>query len=212
MKTDDLIAALSANLEPAPPPKPLSRLGLAAVLGLGAGAVCLAVTLGMRSDFGVAAMPVLMKALFSAAFAAVAFPIVLRFARPGRPMARRLAVGLIGLGAVSVIVGLISLIGEDPSERMRAWTGGGFPLCVILIPLLATPAAAAIMWLMRDLAPTRLGATGAAIGALAGGLGAMVYSMYCPVDSIAFVTTWYALGIAVTAALGAILGARLLRW
>ena len=40
----------------------------------------------------------------------------------------------------------------------------------------------------------------------------MAYAMYCPTDSVAFVTTWYALAIAVCAALGALLGSRLLRW
>jgi hypothetical protein len=40
----------------------------------------------------------------------------------------------------------------------------------------------------------------------------MAYAMYCPVDSVAFVTTWYVVAIALCAALGAVVGARLLRW
>jgi hypothetical protein len=40
----------------------------------------------------------------------------------------------------------------------------------------------------------------------------MAYSMYCPVDSAAFVATWYALAIALCAAVGAIVGSILLRW
>ena len=54
--------------------------------------------------------------------------------------------------------------------------------------------------------------TGAAIGALSGGVSAMAYAMYCPTDSVAFVTTWYTLAIAVCAALGALVGSRFLRW
>jgi hypothetical protein len=65
---------------------------------------------------------------------------------------------------------------------------------------------------MRAFAPTRLMLTGAAIGALSGGVAAMAYAMYCPTDSVAFVTTWYALAIAVCAALGAVVGSRFLRW
>ena len=65
---------------------------------------------------------------------------------------------------------------------------------------------------MRAFAPTRLTLTGAAIGALSGGVGAMAYAMYCPVDSAAFVMTWYVLGIALSAAIGALLGAKFLRW
>ena len=40
----------------------------------------------------------------------------------------------------------------------------------------------------------------------------MAYAMYCPTDSVAFVTTWYTLAIAVCAALGAFVGSKFLRW
>ena len=95
-------------------------------------------------------------------------------------------------------------MGEMPERRMEAWMGGAFPWCVVLIPILAAPTAALLVWFMRAFAPTRLTLTGAAIGALSGGVGAMAYAMYCPTDSVAFVTTWYALAIAVCAALGAV--------
>jgi len=36
--------------------------------------------------------------------------------------------------------------------------------------------------------------------------------MFCPVDSIAFVTTWYSLAIALCAALGSIIASHFLRW
>jgi hypothetical protein len=83
---------------------------------------------------------------------------------------------------------------------------------VAIIPLLAAPTALLLTRLLRDLAPTRLTATGAALGAVSGGIGAMAYAMYCPTDSAAFVVTWYAVGIALSAAIGAVLGTRLLRW
>jgi hypothetical protein len=40
----------------------------------------------------------------------------------------------------------------------------------------------------------------------------MVYAMFCSVDSVAFVTIWYVVGIGLAAAIGAMVGARLLRW
>jgi hypothetical protein len=82
----------------------------------------------------------------------------------------------------------------------------------VLIPILAVPAAALLTWFMRAFTPTRITLTGAAIGALSGGVSAMAYAMYCPTDSVAFVTTWYTLAIAVCAALGALVGSRFLRW
>jgi hypothetical protein len=103
-------------------------------------------------------------------------------------------------------------MGEMPENRMQAWTGGAFPWCLVLIPLLATPTAALLVWTLRAFAPTRLTLMGAAVGGLSGGVGAMAYAMYCPVDSVAFVVTWYSLGIAIAAALGALIGPRLLRW
>jgi hypothetical protein len=103
-------------------------------------------------------------------------------------------------------------MGADPGDRVRAWTGGGFPWCLVIVPILAAPAAAGLVALVRSLAPTSLAPTGAAIGAVAGGVGAMAYAMHCPVDSVAFVVTWYSVAIGFCAAVGAVLGAWVLRW
>ena len=43
-------------------------------------------------------------------------------------------------------------------------------------------------------------------------VGAMAYAMYCPIDSAAFVVTWYAVAIGLCAAIGALVGSILLRW
>jgi len=65
---------------------------------------------------------------------------------------------------------------------------------------------------LRQLAPTRLAIAGAAAGLLAGGVGASVYGLYCGETAATFVVIWYTLGIAAGAALGAVIGSRLLRW
>jgi hypothetical protein len=65
---------------------------------------------------------------------------------------------------------------------------------------------------LRQLAPTRLRLAGAGAGLLAGALGATVYGLHCPETGAAFVATWYSLGVATWAAIGAALGPRLLRW
>ncbi|MFZ4601389.1 MAG: NrsF family protein [Caulobacterales bacterium] len=211
MKTDDLIDALSRNLEPAPPPKTAGPLLAALGVGLAIGATLLVLFIGVRPDIGVAMWPVLAKAGFSALFAAVAIPLVLRFARPGAGGGQlwRLLVGLV---LVSLVIAAVALMGERPEARMRAWMGGMFPWCLVLIPILATPTAVGLVMLVRAFAPTRLTMAGAAIGAASGGVGAMVYAMYCPVDSMAFVATWYALAIALCAAIGSVVASRFLRW
>lgn len=211
MKTDDLIDALARGVEPAERPRWRRNLAVTLLAGLVAAAALLAIWLGVRPDIGVARMPVMMKAMFSALCAAAVLPAVVRLMQPGRPLGWRIG-ALLLFAALCAVATVAALMGEMPERRWEAWMGGAFPWCVVLIPILAAPTAALLVWFMRAFAPTRLTLTGAAIGALSGGVGAMAYAMYCPTDSVAFVTTWYALAIAVCAALGALVGARLLRW
>jgi len=211
VKTDDLIDALARGAGPAERAPLAPRLAITLLTGLVVAALLAAIWLGVRPDIGAARMPIMWKAIFSAAAAAVVLPLTVQLMRPGRPLGWR-------IGAVVLFVGLcalatwIALMGEMPERRWEAWMGGAMPWCVVLIPVLAAPAAVLLTLLMRAFAPTRLTLAGAAIGALSGGVGAMAYAMYCPVDSVAFVTTWYALGIAVSAALGALVVSRFLRW
>ncbi len=211
MKTEDLIAMLSQGVEPAERPHQLRRLALTLGVGLAVAALLLIIGLGVRPDIGVSMMPVSLKAGFAAAMAAIILPLVMRLMRPGRPLGWR-------LGALGVFVGLcalvvvVALMGEEPGRRMEVWLGGGFPWCIVIVPILAAPTAAGLVWVMRMFAPTRLTLTGAAIGGLAGGVGAIAYAMYCPIDSVAFVATWYAVAIAICAAIGSLVGAWVLRW
>ncbi len=211
MKTDELIDFLARGETPTEKPRVVGALALALLGGLVVAIVLVFAAQAVRPDIGAAMMPVMMKAAFAAALAAFALPLLLSAARPGRPTLARVFAAL-GFVALALLVGAVALMGVSPDERMRAWTGGGFPWCLAFIPLLAAPTAAGLIWLVRGLAPTSLAKTGAALGAVSGGIGAMAYAMYCPMDSIAFVTTWYSLAIGLCAALGAVLGAKLLRW
>lgn len=211
MKTEHLIDVLARGVEPAQRPRWRRQLAVTALVGLAVAILLTVIGLGVRPDIGAARMPVMMKALFSALAAAIMLPLAVQLMKPGRPLGWR-------LGAVVVFVGLcalatfIALMGEMPERRMQAWMGGTVPWCVVLIPVLAAPTAALLLWLLRAFAPTRLALAGAAIGAFSGGVGAMAYAMYCPTDSVAFVTTWYTVAIAACAALGALAGSKFLRW
>lgn len=213
MKTDDLINALSRGVEPAEKPRWRMNLAITLIVGLIVAAALVAIGLGVRPDIGTARMPVMMKAMFSALAAAVILPVAVQLMKPGRPLGWRLFAIALFVG-VCAIATATALMGEMPEQRWQAWMGGEgrAPWCVVLIPILAVPTAALLTWFMRAFAPTRITLTGAAIGALSGGVSAMAYAMYCPTDSVAFVTTWYTLAIAVCAALGALVGSRFLRW
>jgi hypothetical protein len=70
---------------------------------------------------------------------------------------------------------------------------------------------ALFLWLRKQ-APTRPALAGMAAGTLSGAMAAMAYALTCPVDSAAFVATWYPLAITACAALGALAGKFALRW
>jgi hypothetical protein len=84
--------------------------------------------------------------------------------------------------------------------------------CPFNIALLAVPALLVGLWALRGGAPTRPGWAGAGAGLLAGALAALVYALHCPEMAAPFLAVWYVVGIAIPAALGALLGARWLRW
>jgi hypothetical protein len=215
MTTDELISALAATPEKASPSFLYRRIAIALVLGLGLGLIGLKLTLGYRPDIGTGAPIIALKAGFSALIATAAWGIAIKFAKPiglGAPKLVRVAAPILTLIAAALLIGVISLVATEPSGRFMAFTGGGFPWCVILIPLCGIPTAALLVWALKEAAPTRLALAGAAIGALSGGVGAMVYALYCPIDSVSFVTIWYVVGIGAASALGALLGTRLLRW
>lgn len=211
MKTDDLITMLAKNAEPAERLRLKRRLAITLLVGLVVAGVLVAIGLGVRPDIGAARMPIMMKSMFAAAAAIIVLPLVIQLARPGRPLGWRIG-AVVLFAALCCVATVIALMGEMPENRMNAWMGGAVPWCVVLIPILAAPTAVLLTWLMRAFAPTRLTLAGAAIGAVSGGIGAMAYAMYCPTDSVAFVTTWYTLAIAVCAALGAVVGSKFLRW
>jgi len=84
--------------------------------------------------------------------------------------------------------------------------------CPIRITIIAAPAFALALWTLRRMAPTRPALAGAAAGLLAGALGATVYGLACQETAAAFTAWWYTLGVGVWAAVGALVGPRLLRW
>jgi hypothetical protein len=132
----------------------------------------------------------------------------------GRPGARTRAPAMV---LAAVVVGMSALAvfqmmqgGQD--SRWASWLGSSWKVCPRNVFMLSLPALVLALWALRGLAPTRLGHAGFAAGAWAGGVGAVAYSMACSETSVPFVATWYTLGIAASALLGAWLGPRVLRW
>jgi len=213
MKTDALIDMLARGpvaIDPAPARR---RLSLALAGGALVALLLALGLLGARTDLDAAlADPMSWVKLGSCiALAAFAAPLALRLGSPGRP-AGPPAWGL-GVPALALwLLAAIALLRVPAGERAVLLLGQSWASCPWLIAALSLPAFALLLWDARAMAPVRPRLAGACAGLLAGAIGAAAYSFHCPESAAPFVATWYLVGIALPALVGATLGARLLRW
>lgn len=215
MKTDDLIALLATNTEPVAPASTVRHYAPALMAGtFGSLLVMLFVlNLRFRPDMGQAMLlPMFwVKLAFPLATAVLAFALVSRLARPGVPLGVWPATLILPTMVIWVLAGW-SLVGSQPLASSEMITGVSWRVCTFYIAVIALPSFAGILWALRGMAPTRLGASGAVAGLLAGGIGAAVYALHCPEMEPVFLAIWYLLGMLVPAAIGAALGRWVLRW
>jgi hypothetical protein len=212
MKTNDLIAALSADAKSVSPP--ITRtLWLAAAVGAVGAGILFFLMLGPRGDLGSALENprLLFKWLLALSLLASALGLAMQVARPGPvPPARFLA--LIAAPAV-LVVGIAAELMALPSADWHSHMIGTTPMaCVVFVPILSALPLIALIYAMRQGAPARPALAGAVAGLAAGGIACMLYASHCLNDSPLFVAVWYGIGVAIVTALGAFLGARLLRW
>ena len=212
MKTNDLIALLASDtLQPQVPVRQqlLRKLLLGALV---CGVLLLAVW-GLNPQMDEMALhpAFLTKMLWLAALMVFSLYGLFRLARPGVGAGH--TVWGIGLALLAMFsLGLVQLLQTDAAARTVQWMGGSWQVCSVSIAALALPILGALLWALRHLAPTRPVLTGAVAGVLAGSLAASIYSLHCPETSLTFFAVWYVAGMALATALGAVLGARCLRW
>jgi hypothetical protein len=211
MDTNELIAALSIDsIRPPAPGRALTRALIPAV----AIAVCLFLaTLGLRPHFlSLLGEPrFLFKLLLLDLLAALAGALVLRLFRPGAvPRAAVLALAIPPiLLALAIGAELVAVPATQWGARL---VGSNSMVCLRSIPFLGFAPLIATLLALRYGAPERPALAGAAAGLFAGAIGAAIYATHCPDDSPLFVAVWYPIAIAFMTAVGAMLGARLLRW
>ena len=184
MKTDDLVAMLATGITPVPAHSGRWPMGLALLLGVPVSLAMLLFGFGVRRDLlQVIDLPMFwVKLAFPLCIALSALVVVQRLARPGVPV-RRAGWGLV----VPVLV--------------------VFAMALVALPILALALLA-----LKNLAPTKPVLAGAAAGALAGGLGAAIYALYCVEMAALFLAVWYVAGMLVPVLAGGLLGRRWLRW
>ena len=213
MKTGDFIDLLANTGTPVAPGAVARRYGIALALGLVFGALAMQLEFGLNPDIeAYAAMPMFwVKVIFSALVVVAGFYAVTRLARPGADV-RRLPATVTTPFVVLWMIAVAVLATAEPGEAEQLVFGNTWRTCALNIAMLSGPAFAATLWAMKGLAPTRPVIAGAAAGLFAGGIGSLVYTVHCPELMPPFIGIWYVAGMLIPAALGALLGPRLLRW
>lgn len=211
MKTNDLIGLLATGAGPAPRAVAARRFAPAMAVGLLASAAAAVLVIGLVPAELFENPMWWAKVGYTLLLALAAGWLASRLARPASRSA--LAWGLVAAVVLGIAaLGLLQLWRADPSDRMGLWMGHSWRSCPTSVLALSLPGLALALWALRGLAPTKPRRAGFAAGLLAGAVGASGYALACSEVSMAFVATWYSLGILLTALLGALLGPRLLRW
>lgn len=213
MRTEDLIDSLAADTRRVAPHAAERRIVAGLLLGGGATLALVVMMLGLRADLPGAMMtePFLAKWAYTLSLSIIAVLAVLDAARPETTRLRRL--WLVAAPVLLLAIAATTELVNAPASHWPAMIRGiSWQECSMRVGLLALPIFGGLIWAFRRLAPTRLASAGAAAGLAAGGFGATLYGLHCPEVSMVFVLTWYSLGIATSAAIGALIGPRLLRW
>ena len=213
MKTDDLVALLSTNLEPVDRNAVVRTLYVAIAGGAVAALGIAFAGLGFRPDLTTtrALIYLAIKLAFAIGIVGLAMVYLTRLARPGGE--RRISPCLVALPFI-VVVALAGIsLGSAPREHWdRMIVGDEWLECLLSIPIIAIVPFAVSIWAVRKAAPTNLVRAGAFAGLIAGGVSAVAYALHCTDDSLPFIAVWYGGTIVLCTLAGAALGPRLLRW
>jgi hypothetical protein len=213
MKTNDLIALLATEASATPTVSPLRRCVQATAAGVAVSLVLVLTLWGLNPELNALAhtQTFWVKVVWLVLTCTFAAPVVMHLARPGVAAGR----GVWGIAAALLGMALLALMQVatvDADTGMQLMLGSSWQECSASIAALSVPLLAALLWVLRDMAPTRPALAGASAGLMAGTLASLVYSLHCTETAYAFVAVWYVAGIAVMTGVGALLGSRLLRW
>ncbi len=212
MKTDDLIAAMAADL-PTRPTSPRRALGLAILVSMPITFGLLFYALGVRGDIASAMHTVRFdfKLAFLVALGLAALWLTGRLLRPGTK-ARGAKTAVVAVACAMALAIVLEFLSVPSNEWMAHLWGNMVLQCVTYIPMMAAGPLIAILVAMRAGAPDNTTAAGAAGGLLAGAMGAAFYAPHCPNDSPFYVAAWYLMGIAAVVVVGALAGRQVLKW
>jgi len=213
MQTHEMIQALAEDLRPVSPKRSAREVLFALVFGATA-ALCISVfVLGSQTDFGRAAhgWSLWLKWIYTIPICGSAFLAMQALSRPAESFSIH---GRMALMSIAAVAGMAA--SELSHAPMWLWPslglGESWQRCPWRILFLSVPVFGALVWKIRQAAPTRLRLTGAAIGLTSGACAATLYALGCAEQSAVFVMAWYSLGMILSGTVGALLGPILLRW
>ena len=212
MDTDQLIRTLAAdNTHQARP------VGFALMLALLAAApvslLMFFAEFGVRPDIMVAMRNPFFDLKFAVtlALAIAAIAVSLHLSRPEASLR---GFGWLLLAPVGILAAAIGgeMMMPQRLPMMTRLVGKNSWVCMTVIPLLSLPLLAGALIGLRRGAPARPAVAGAIAGLLSAGLAATLYASHCTDDSPLFVAAWYTIATALVTAVGALAGAKLLRY
>jgi hypothetical protein len=212
METEQLIRTLAADN-----PHRVRPVGFMLALALLAAApvsfVMFMMALGVRPDVMTAMHNPFfdLKFVVTLALAISAIIVGLHLSRPEASLKGWGWLLLVPVGIIAAAIGGEMMMPQR-LPMMTRLIGNNSRVCMTAIPLLALPLLAAALLGLRHGAPARPALAGALAGLISAGLAATLYASHCTDDSPLFVATWYPIATAVVTVLGAIIGARVLRF
>jgi hypothetical protein len=212
MDTDQLIKTLAADN--AHHARPVSfALTLALLAAAPVSILMFMAEMGVRPDVMTAMHNPFFDLKFAVtlALAAAAITISLHLARPEASL--RGFVWLLAIPAGLLVAGISGeMMMPQRLPMMTRLMGSNSKVCLTAVPLLSLPLLAASLIGLRHGAPARPALAGAMAGVLSSGLAATLYASNCTDDSPLFVATWYTLATIIVAAIGAVVGSKVLRF
>jgi hypothetical protein len=152
-----------------------------------------------------------LKFVVTLALAVAAIVVSLHLSRPEVSLKGWWWLLLIPVGILAVGIASEMMMPQRLPMIVRL-IGSNSRICLTAIPLMSLPLLAGALLALRHGATTRPAAAGAIAGLLSAGLAATLYASHCTDDSPLFVATWYPIAIALVAAVGALVGSKVLRF
>ncbi|MFT3730640.1 MAG: DUF1109 domain-containing protein [Hyphomicrobium sp.] len=211
MRTEQLIRCLVADL-PTPSGSVSKAIATSISLSAAVSLITMLLWLGPRPEIAAAmgTVPFWMKAAYTFTIGTAGLFALERLSRPDATADTAFAIIVLSVAATAA-----SAVGQfmtSPSvDRSQLWLGASAGICPWAIVLFSSPLLVGAFLALHQLAPTRYAAAGMAAGLMAGGYGALIYSLHCTEYGLPFLATWYTLGMLAVGCAGALLSG-LLRW